>query len=305
MKAKPIYVEIPMMTDMETLWEHTQKPELHQQWDLRFSEIKYLPRDENEETQKFLYRTRIGFGIDIAGTGVTKASTEGRNGQRTSALAFGSNEPISLIREGAGYWQYKLRTDGAGVVFITKYDYRTRFGLAGKWVDRWLFRPLFGYATAWSFDMLRLWVDKKISPAASLERAFTHYFALLLLVALWLYQGIVPKLMFPNAGEMELLRQTGWFKGMEEIALPVVGIAEIGFAILLCLKHRERWVFKLQAWALLGLGLAAIVGNPDLLQAPFNPLTLSIAMFGMGVLVSRTIRNLPDAGKCRRQPDES
>lgn len=305
MKAKPIYVELSMKTDMTTLWVHTQTPELHRQWDLRFTEITYLPRDEKEVTQRFLYRTRIGFGISIAGTGATKASTVGRKGQRLSALTFGSDEPISLIREGAGYWQYKPRTDGEGVVFITKYDYRTRFGIAGQWVDRWLFRPLFGYATAWSFDMLRLWVEKKIAPEVSLQKAFTHYLSVCVLVLLWLYQGIVPKLLFPNSGELELLRQTGWFTGMEGTVLGIVGVAEIGFAIILCVMHRRKRVFKLQAWALVVLGLAAAAGTPELLQAPFNPLTLSIAMYALGIVAVRTVGDLPDAGRCRRQPDNS
>ncbi|AEB23775.1 hypothetical protein BUN12_1102 [Bacillus amyloliquefaciens] len=44
MKQKPIYVEINIASDIETLWEYTQNPLLHKEWDLRFSDITYLHR---------------------------------------------------------------------------------------------------------------------------------------------------------------------------------------------------------------------------------------------------------------------
>jgi hypothetical protein len=37
-----IYVEILIRASMQSLWEHTQTPALHERWDLRFSTIDYL-----------------------------------------------------------------------------------------------------------------------------------------------------------------------------------------------------------------------------------------------------------------------
>ena len=48
MKTKPIYVEINIEAPMDELWEATQNPSLHEQWDIRFSSITYLPKKENE-----------------------------------------------------------------------------------------------------------------------------------------------------------------------------------------------------------------------------------------------------------------
>ncbi|WP_161947783.1 hypothetical protein [Rufibacter ruber] len=44
--------------------------------------------------------------------------------------------------------------------FITWFDYQTRYGFVGKVVDKILFRPLIGWATAWSFDALTRWLEK-------------------------------------------------------------------------------------------------------------------------------------------------
>jgi len=302
MKPKPIYVEIDIDADMEALWKHTQDPGLHQRWDLRFSDIAYLPKADGEERQTFLYRTRIGFGLDIAGTGETKASIDAGEGSRLSTLSFGSEQRLSLIRKGGGYWKYEPGGTGKGIVFKTRYDYDTRFGIGGKWLDRWLFRPMFGYATAWSFDRLRLWLEKGIDPAVSAEKAFVHYSSLILLSFLWLYQGIVPKLLYPESGELALLRQTGWFSGLEELVLPLVGVGEIGLAFVLAVNHRKKWAYKLQALALLALGVAALSGMPNLLKDPFNPLTLGLAMAGLGAAAARTADGLPNAARCRRKP---
>src|SRR4030081_1067343 len=56
-----IYVEILIASDVDEIWRHTQVPELHDLWDLRFTGIQYLPRQSEIEAQRFLYSTRIGF----------------------------------------------------------------------------------------------------------------------------------------------------------------------------------------------------------------------------------------------------
>ncbi|MDF2719207.1 MAG: hypothetical protein K0R28_6132, partial [Paenibacillus sp.] len=38
-KAKTIYVELDIRAGMDALWNRTQTPEMHEKWDLRFSEI--------------------------------------------------------------------------------------------------------------------------------------------------------------------------------------------------------------------------------------------------------------------------
>lgn len=304
MGGKPIYVEIDIKTDIDTLWNYTQTPELHEQWDLRFSEIKYLPRAGEEEPQQFLYRTRIGFGLAIAGTGAARAAVRSgekeRADERASALTFRSDQAISLIREGSGYWKYTSRGDR--VTFKTRYDYETRFGWLGRRFDRMLFRPLFGYATAWSFDMLRIWLEKGIRPAVSTQRALIHYFSVLMISMLWFYQGAVPKLLFPEAGELGIMLELGWFPGWEERLLQGLGVAEIGIGLLTVAGHRLAWMYKAQSIVLLLLAGAALIGSPELLQAPFNPLTLSGSMIGFCMIALWTGRELPQAGRCLRKP---
>ncbi|MEU4104933.1 hypothetical protein AB0F16_30905, partial [Streptomyces tanashiensis] len=64
-----LYIETRVRADLETLWERTQEPGRHQRWDLRFTEISYLPRAEGEP-QHFRYATRVLPFLVVAGTGV-------------------------------------------------------------------------------------------------------------------------------------------------------------------------------------------------------------------------------------------
>ena len=155
--AMSIYVEILIRAPIDALWAHTQTPALHERWDLRFSRIDYLPKPHETEPQRFRYTTRIGFGFEVSGEGETVGQRDLADGSRSSALKFGSGEALSIIREGSGYWKYIPTADG--IRFLTWYDYRTRFGAAGAQFDRLIFRPLIGWATAWSFDRLRLWLE--------------------------------------------------------------------------------------------------------------------------------------------------
>jgi hypothetical protein len=47
-----IYVEIRIRGGMDELWRRTQDPGLHERWDLRFSEIVYLPRPDETRPQR-------------------------------------------------------------------------------------------------------------------------------------------------------------------------------------------------------------------------------------------------------------
>jgi hypothetical protein len=167
-----VYVELFIHADLDDLWRVTQTPELHTRWDLRFTEIRYLPRPDPSAPQRFLYETRLGFGLRIEGEGETIATREETGGARTSSLRFWSDDAKSLIRVGSGYWQYI--PEAGGVRFLTRYQYETRFGLIGRVLNTALFEPLLGWATAWSFDRLRLWLEDGLDPGVAFSQAAFH-----------------------------------------------------------------------------------------------------------------------------------
>lgn len=155
---------------------------LDQRWDLRFSRIRYLPKADDAEPQRVKYETRIGAGLAIRGTGESVATRIADDGSAVSSLKFASEDRLSLIREGAGYWRYIPTEDG--LRFLTWYDYQFRFGALGRLLDR-VFRPLMGWATAWSFDRMRLCAERDVQPEVSLRFAAIHALCRVGIAAVW------------------------------------------------------------------------------------------------------------------------
>ncbi|GAA1654345.1 SRPBCC family protein [Actinoplanes couchii] len=163
-----IYVETIIDAPLDRVWEATQDHRRHPRWDLRFGRIDPVPGTTPAE---FTYATTVLPGVEIAGYGVhTGDRRGGHDGAAVSALRFGSPDRRSPIESGTGYWRYVPA--GERTTFLTGYAYRTRWGLAGRAVDL-VFGPLFGWATAWSFDRLRLWLEHGVTP----ERALGHALA--------------------------------------------------------------------------------------------------------------------------------
>jgi hypothetical protein len=303
MNKKPIYVEIEMEAGVDELWRRTQEPELHEQWDLRFTEIEYLPRPDESQPQRFLYATRMGFGLGIAGEGESSGTRHGENGRSTSALKFWSDDPKSLIRVGAGYWQYI--PNGGTTTFLTRYDYETRFGAVGRLVDGLIFRPLLGWATAWSFDRLRLWLEEGIAPGVSMRLSVMQAISRIGLAAAWLYQGIIPKLLFPESGEIAIWQQIGSFAGREQMMVSLVGTAQLLFGLSFLLFWRYPSLFVINIIALIALGMGVAVSQPALFAAPFSPVPLTLTMVALALVGLITAGNLPSATRCRRTEKSS
>ena len=293
-----IYVEILICAGADEIWRRTQIPDLHERWDLRFTTIDYLPRRSEAEPQRFVYSTRIGFGLRIEGEGESTGAREDLTGLRTSALKFWSSDTKSLIEEGSGYWQYVPTTDG--VRFLTWYDYRTRFGPVGRVIDRLLFRRLISWATAWSFDRLRLWIDRGIPPETSMRMTAIHAFARFGIAFIWLWQGLVPKLLFASVDERAMVAAAGLPLGF----VPLFGALELVFAAAALCFWRWRSFFLLNALAMVGALLAVTFESPSYLVAAFNPVTLNLGMVLLSIIGYISAADLPSASCCFRNAPE-
>ncbi|WP_082483965.1 hypothetical protein [Arthrobacter sp. Leaf141] len=163
---KPIYVETCVRADMERIWELSQDPGLHPRWDLRFSGIVPEAADPDGRL-RFRYEFRLPMHT-IRGTGISLGSRHRADGQATSVLRFTTADVLSPIGEGSGYWRY-IPTE-EGVRFVTGYNYSPGMGRIGTIFDAHLIRPALGWATALSFDRLRLWAESGIEPERARNR---------------------------------------------------------------------------------------------------------------------------------------
>jgi hypothetical protein len=295
LNRRPLYIETKINCDLDTLWTHTQDPATHQIWDLRFTEIKYLPKDNTADPQKFLYSTKIGFGIKVNGIGESVATKTKDNGESTSVLKFSSDSYLSIIKQGSGYWKYVPQSDG--IKFFTGYDYETRWGVLGKVFDKFIFRPLMIWATAWSFDCLKNWIEKGHHPKQAIKAQLTVLLSSASLSLVWIYQGLIPKLLFSNTGEIEILKQSGVFTGNEKNVLTFIGWAEILFGLIIFFVHKKL-IHIINITALLLLSAAALFSNATIFTFPFNPFSLNISMIAISMIAILNYGVLPKASNC-------
>ena len=91
---------------------------------------------------------------------------------------------------------------------------------------------------------------------------------------IWLYHGLVPKLIFRSVTELDLI-QRGPIVGSPETTLFLAGIGEVVLAVCVFLFWRHTWpaVVSIAAFGL--LLIAAMVMAPETATHAFNPVTLS------------------------------
>ena len=99
------------------------------------------------------------------------------------------------------------------------------------------------------------------------------------LAFVWIYQGIVPKLVCQSPIELGLLSHLGPMFGF---LCSIMGYGEMLFGVLILLSP-WRWPFLLNIAALLGLFGFVSLTEPQLLVQPFNPVTLNVALIALSI----------------------
>ncbi|MEH3076452.1 MAG: SRPBCC family protein [Quadrisphaera sp.] len=174
--GRQVWVTATVAAPPGRLWHLTQDTAHHPRWDLRFSSI--TPAGHDDGHQRFTYALALPHPrlplLTVRGTGTSTAERRGDDGAGTSAIRFTAGDApadrLSPLASGTGFWRYAPRADGH-TRFTTGYDYRPGWGRLGAALDPWLTRPLVGWATAWSFDRLRLWAEKDQAPERSRDLA--------------------------------------------------------------------------------------------------------------------------------------
>lgn len=100
----------------------------------------------------------------------------------------------------------------------------------------------------------------------------------------WLYHGLVPKLLFLHPDELLPLLGAGFSHQKAGAAVMFAGWAEIALGLAILCAWRSRWplwiTFVLMPLAAVGVALTA----PALLVAAFNPVTLNLTVFAIALI---------------------
>ncbi|MGH8692761.1 MAG: DoxX-like family protein [Burkholderiales bacterium] len=100
----------------------------------------------------------------------------------------------------------------------------------------------------------------------------------------WLYQGLVPKLLGPSADELAMAMAVF---NAPEIAMKMsrlAGVFEIAFSVCVVLFWRRAWPLWMTLMAMLGLLAFVAIFMPQLLTGAFNPVTTNLSVAALAAV---------------------
>jgi uncharacterized membrane protein YphA (DoxX/SURF4 family) len=152
------------------------------------------------------------------------------------------------------------------------------------------------WATAWSFDRMRIWAENGQTPESSLTLSLVHATARIAIAAIWIWHGLVPKLIYRSLDEQTMLAQAG----VALKFLPWIGGLEILFGLLILYAWHWRAVFAANIGLMVVALIAVAINSPVYLRAAFNPVSLNLAVIALSIAGWITSRRLPSSRMCLR-----
>jgi hypothetical protein len=121
----------------------------------------------------------------------------------------------------------------------------------------------------------------------------------------WVYQGVVPKLLYPDTGELRMVQSLGVSPAAAHQVAVAAGIAEILFGLQFWVLPPGglRVAYWLNIVGLLALGIGVMLSHPAVFVAPFNPFALNLSMMALAAVGLLTLPDeLPNTSRNLRQP---
>lgn len=102
------------------------------------------------------------------------------------------------------------------------------------------------------------------------------------LTFMWIYQGLVPKLIRVAPVELEITAQLGFSVNTTYLLIKLVGLLEVLFGVLVFFAYRNIVVLIVNLVALLSLAVMALVLTPHIMLAAFNPIITNLPYTVLG-----------------------
>lgn len=101
----------------------------------------------------------------------------------------------------------------------------------------------------------------------------------------WVWEGLVPKMLFPSATQFEMVRQSGWWIASPEQTLFWLGAAMILAGLAIMSGLWEKLAAAVATLSVLILMVLVIGTNPAALHDPYGGLAKDACLFVCAALV--------------------
>jgi hypothetical protein len=116
--------------------------------------------------------------------------------------------------------------------------------------------------------------------------------------AVWLYQGLVPKLLGPHRDELAMVAAIGVPPEYQALVSQMAGAAEIVLALCIVFVRRHAWPHVVAVASLAMLLVFVALFAPAHLGAAFNPVAMNLPLMALSFVAIGLLR---DAARDRRR----
>ncbi|HEX8490695.1 MAG TPA: DoxX-like family protein [Chthoniobacterales bacterium] len=103
--------------------------------------------------------------------------------------------------------------------------------------------------------------------------------------AVWIYEGLVPKLLFVRQDQIELVERSGLHFGTPELFLQLLGVAQVVCGLWLLAGFAERLAVFIATTGMVILIVLVARGNPAMLTDPYGALIKDLCLLACAFAV--------------------
>lgn len=101
----------------------------------------------------------------------------------------------------------------------------------------------------------------------------------------WLYEGLVPKLLFVRQDQIDLVERSGLFIGTPEFFLQLLGVGQVVCGLWLLAGFAERFAVSIATAGMVILIVLVARANPAMLTDPYGALIKDVCLIACAFTV--------------------
>lgn len=110
------------------------------------------------------------------------------------------------------------------------------------------------------------------------------------LAVLWVYQGLIPKVLYKAQDEQYIWQQQGFDELISLILMQFSGYIEIIFGMLFLVFKQSKILHFLNILGMLGLSLLIAIIDMRYFQNAFNPFVMNVAMASLSIIALQLLQ---------------
>ena len=135
--------------------------------------------------------------------------------------------------------------------------------------------------------------------AASKENARIHAVARLTLAFVFVWHGVVPKLLFPHPDEARMLMDGGVSAELAPRLVTALGVFDVALGLALLVFWRTRALLVVPIVLVCGFTAGVALFSPQFIGAAFTPVTFNLCVAALGAVGYLAARDRPTARRGR------